>query len=385
MSGGPITILTALNVEYAAMRERLTEVRLHQHRAGTRFEIGRLTGSRCRVALALVGKGNHPAAVLAERAIAEFSPTALLFVGVAGALWPSIALGDVIVATHVYAYHGGTSEDDGLSARPRVWEISHGPDQVARHLARTNDWRRFLPHVDTPMKVHFGPLAAGEIVQNSSISGHARWIRQHYNDALAIEMEAAGVAQAAHLNGSPVVIVRGISDLANGTKMTTDEANWQPRAAVNAAAFAAALSVELDRSAIDHQSISAPPTTRSATMNQANRNIATGNSRVGVQAHTVHGNISINHEPEAPASLAERIAQFKDQIRQARINGQLDDTTYTAVEEDLAVVTESLASGTTRSRETLVIALKRLRGLVGDVADLASKLAIIISLAAGMS
>jgi 8-oxo-dGTP diphosphatase len=59
--------------------------------------------------------------VLAERAIAEFAPAAVLFVGVAGALRPQVALGDVVVATHVYAYHGGTSEDDGIISAVKGW------------------------------------------------------------------------------------------------------------------------------------------------------------------------------------------------------------------------------------------------------------------------
>jgi 8-oxo-dGTP diphosphatase len=42
---------------------------LHQHAQGIRFEVGRLEGGRCRIALGLVGKGNQSAAVLAERAI----------------------------------------------------------------------------------------------------------------------------------------------------------------------------------------------------------------------------------------------------------------------------------------------------------------------------
>ena len=82
-------------------------------------------------------------------------------------------------------------------------------------------------------------------MHNSRISYEAAWIRSHYNDALAIEMEAAGVAQAGHLNGSPVAIVRGISDRADGTKNSTDDGAWQPRAAASAAAFALRLTEEL--------------------------------------------------------------------------------------------------------------------------------------------
>lgn len=168
-----------------------------------------------------------------------------MFVGVAGALWETARLGDVVMATHVYAYHGGTGEDDGLKARPRVWEVAHGIFQLGSHLARVNDWADETPGRGRAPEVRFGAIAAGEIVQNTKISTEARWIRQHCNDALAIEMEAAGVAQAGHLNGAPVAIIRGISDRADGTKSSAADRNWQPRAAANAAAFATRLAVEL--------------------------------------------------------------------------------------------------------------------------------------------
>src|SRR5690606_34695208 len=157
----PVVILTALDLEYQAVRERLADLRLHRHSQGTLFEMGRLGGGRCQLVLAHVGKGNLSAAVLAERAIAEFRPAALLFVGVAGALHAHIALGDVVVATHVYAFHGGTSEDGGFKSRPRVWETSHAADQIAQHLHRTGTWAGDL---NPRPQVHFGPIAAGEVV-----------------------------------------------------------------------------------------------------------------------------------------------------------------------------------------------------------------------------
>jgi adenosylhomocysteine nucleosidase len=380
-----VTILTALDLEYRAVRETLTDLRLRPHPAGTRFEVGRIDDSNCRVALALAGKGNHPAAVLAERAISEFAPAAMLFVGVAGALWPKIDLGDVVVATHVYGYHGGTSENDGLKARPRVWEISHRADQISRHLARTSDWaRRLSPGSPIPM-VRFGPIAAGEIVQDSTVSDHARWIREHYNDALAIEMEAAGVAQAGHLNNSlPVIVVRGISDRADGNKAATDAAQWQPKAAAHAASFAAALAQELIK---DQRHGDAGPgrATRRGAPSAGVTNIATGNARVGVQAGQVIGDIRIAPEPRAPADLAALIADFRQQLGQARRARLLDEGTYQAAQAELNVVTQSLSSRTEQNHSRLMLALKKLRGLIADVADLAAKVAAIITAAKAMS
>jgi adenosylhomocysteine nucleosidase len=382
---GPVVILTALDLEYQAVRATMTDLRLQQHPAGTRFEVGRIGQGACRAALALVGKGNHPAAVLAERAIAEFAPAAVMFVGVAGALRPSIALGDVVVATHVYAYHGGTSEDDGLRARPRVWEISHGPDQIARHLGRAGDWTRKLPPGSAAPQVHFGPIAAGEIVQDSIISGHARWIREHYNDALAIEMEAGGVAQAGHLNNSlPVIVVRGISDRADGTKAASDGVRWQPRAAANAAAFAACLAPQLVLGNQAARSGGTGQMARSGEMGRQTTNIATGNARVGVQAGHVTGGIRIAPQSE-PISLEMELASFRKQLRQACIQGRLDQSTCLAAKAELDAATGSLATKTEQSANTLMVALKKLRGLIADVAELAAHLAVIISAAKGMS
>src|SRR5580704_12013056 len=99
-------------------------------------------------------------------------------------------------------------------------------------------------------------------------------------------MESAGVAQAAHLNQSlPVIVVRGISDRADGTKTATDDLNWQPKAAANAAAFALALARELVTQLPSGPAPATEEKTRSAAVNQGTTtNIATGNARVGFQA-----------------------------------------------------------------------------------------------------
>jgi 8-oxo-dGTP diphosphatase len=383
-NSGLVVILTALNLEYEAVRERLTGVRVHRHPAGTRFEVGRIGGSDCGVALALVGKGNHPAAVLAERAMAEFSPIAVLFVGVAGGLWPNIQLGDVVVASKIYAYHGGTSEDDGLKARPKAWEIPHEADQIAHHVARAGNWRRGLPIGSAPA-VHFGPIAAGEIVQDSAISEQARWIRQHYNDAVAIEMEAAGVAQAGHLNRAlPVVVVRGISDRADGSKAATDGENWQPRAARHAAAFATVLAQELIIDSLSSGSGTAGQD-GSRLMRSTNRNIATGNARVGVQAGHIHGDVNIGLGPDRPTDLTASIADLRHGLKRAHLDGRLDEGTYAAAESELNAATDCLREGSSEGKSGLLVALKRLRGLVADVAELAAQLAAIIAVVKEMS
>ncbi|GLY51209.1 5'-methylthioadenosine/S-adenosylhomocysteine nucleosidase [Lentzea sp. NBRC 102530] len=358
MTENLVVMLTAFNLEYEAVRRKLVDVGVEVHERGTRFEVGKIEGTDCRVALALCGKGNSPAATLVERAVQQFAPVAVMFVGVAGALWGT-PLGDVVVATHVYAYHGGTSEDDGLKARPRVWEISHEIAQLAAHLARGDRWG------DSP-KVHFGAVAAGEVVQNSRISREARWIREHYNDAIAIEMEAAGVAQAGHLSGSPVAIIRGISDRADGSKATEEDRVWQPVAAANAATFAVQLAQHLvaqQKERIVKDRSAAPSVS----------NVAHGS--VGIQGSTVTGStVTMSLGTAAPVPL---VSELRALLAREHASGSLNRPTYEAATAEL-----DLADAAAGSREA-VLPLKRLRGLVADLPELVVKIAALIAAAVG--
>jgi nucleoside phosphorylase len=215
---------------------------VHRHATGTQFAVGRVRGRAGRVALAVAGPGNQPAAVLAERAIAEFRPRALFFSGIAGALHDDLDLGTVVVATKVYGYHSGYEESSGFSARPQAWDSDHELDQIAHAVSRESAWHSGLPAVPA---VRFQPIAAGEVVLNSRETPLAHQLRRHFGDAAAIEQESAGAAKAAHLNRVPFLTVRGISDKADGRKYETDRAGWQSIAARNAAAFTVAVAAGL--------------------------------------------------------------------------------------------------------------------------------------------
>jgi adenosylhomocysteine nucleosidase len=383
MNSDLVVVLTAINVEYQAVLERLTDVRRHSHDRGTFFEVGVVRGTGCRIAVGLTGKGNQPAGVLAERALAEFSPVALLFVGVAGGLWDTTKIGDVVVATHVYAYHGGTSEDDGLKSRPRVWETAHGIGQLAAHVGRTGAWAAHRESTAASPRVHYGAVAAGEVVQNSAISAQARWIRDHYNDALAIEMESAGVAQAGHLHGTPVGVVRGISDRADGTKGSTSDATSQPEAAANAAAFALCLAQELindeGRAAVKNRDDNGH---RGAVYNSSS-------GQVGIQAggNVTGSSVLMGASQPRPeiVDLAAEVASLREAVSREHHRGAVDRETYEAAQAELTIADEAVATGTPEGRSAFVLALKRLRGLIADVAELAAKIAVVITAAGKLS
>lgn len=240
MGSNRIVVLTALPLEAAAVRAHLPSPMRHDLPTGTIVEEAALPGTGYNVCLVCTGPGNGQAAVVAERVISWADPVAVLFVGVAGALKGYLALGDVVAATRVLGYQGGKVTAVGFRTRPEAWEGAHRLLQVAQYVEASALWVKFLPDGDAHAapSVHFNPIASGDIVKDTNDSPLAVLLDSTYNDAVAIEMEAAGVARAAQHSAVELLVIRGISDRSDGTKASSDDSGWQKRAALHAAAFA---------------------------------------------------------------------------------------------------------------------------------------------------
>ncbi|MGC5344839.1 hypothetical protein [Streptomyces sp. DT171] len=235
---GKIVVFTALPLEYRAMRARVRGPERIDHESGTIFERGRIPGTNWEVYLARVGQGNQGAAILTERAIQMIRPDAVFFTGIAGSMKHDVALGDVIVATRVFAYHGGKQEET-FKTRPETWPASHRLEQAAHFAVLDPHWAQALLPADreTP-EVHFKPIAAGEVVVNAQTSMLQDLLDVHYNGVAAIETEGGGFAGAASMADQvPALVIRGISDRADGSKQSTDSGGFQLIAADNAAAL----------------------------------------------------------------------------------------------------------------------------------------------------
>ncbi|MFJ9832843.1 nucleosidase [Streptomyces sp. NPDC101169] len=227
-----VVVLTALPVEYAAVRAHLQDPEELVHPDGTRVERGRLAGTPWTLALAELGEGAMNAAALTLRVVGWLRPQAVLFVGVAGGLKDDVKLGDVVVATKVYAVQGGKVTADGFEARPEVWHGSHRLVQAARSALRDLEG----------VRGHHKPIACGDVLLADQASPFAEFIRRHYGDALAIDMEGSGAAHAAHLSGQlDALVIRGISDRADAGKAEDDRGGSQERAAAQAARAAVAV------------------------------------------------------------------------------------------------------------------------------------------------
>jgi nucleoside phosphorylase len=239
-------ILTALPVEYLAVRAHLTDLQEETHPQGTIYEQGVFVanGQHWEVGIAEVGAGNAGAAIEAERAIAYFKPEILLFVGIAGGI-KDVAISDVVAATDVYGYEAGKAGDgQQFLIRPRVGKSAYAMIQRARVEARKGNWLQHLPGcLLSQPRVFVAPIAAGEKIITSHDLELLQFLQTNYNDALAVEMEGFGFLSAAFAYPDiKSLVIRGISNLiqdknANDSESGTEK-ELQKRASQNASAFA---------------------------------------------------------------------------------------------------------------------------------------------------
>lgn len=247
---GRALILTALSVEYQAVRTHLSGIHEETIR-GTVYKRGTFTAGQWSwdVLVAEIGPGNANAAAEAQKAIIYFDPEVMLFIGIAGGV-KDVDIGDVVVATRIYGYESGKVSQEGFLARPDVGMSNYRLVQRARSEAGKQGWLKRIrgryPSTEKAPRVFVGPIAAGERVLSTTKSELYAFLRSHYNDTFAVEMEGRGFLQAAYIS-EPVqaLVIRGISDKLDGKSEGNEEAR-QLIASRNAAAFAFELLAQLD-------------------------------------------------------------------------------------------------------------------------------------------
>jgi len=246
-------ILTTVRHESLAVKAHLANPELLIREKGGLYEYGRFPepAGEWLVVHAITPQGNSAAGLVASEAHQEFGDFhALMFVGVAGSLKEDIPIGSVVVGDFVYNGHSAKVEDTETLGRPHGLDPSLGLLTAAQLLIYTEEWTALIrdpygtklpkeseyPCKFPPAAVIKGIVSGEEVVAGGKSLRYV-WLRSHFNDCGAVEMEGWGVMNAARRHNTPVIIVRGISDMCAGKNHAKDELH-QPVAAAHAAAFA---------------------------------------------------------------------------------------------------------------------------------------------------
>ena len=207
-----IGIIAAMPEELKLLVEHLEMAEKHQ-RLGHVYYTGRIKHHE--VVLVESGIGKVMSAMSVAVLVNDFKITAVINTGSAGAVASGLEIGDVVVADRL-VYHDvdvtAFGYDYGQMARqPLYYEAS-------RYLVE--EMKAVLEKTQQTSRV--GLIATGD----SFIAGQDKidQIKAHFPDVLAVEMEGAAIAQAAHSLGLPFMVIRAMSDTAShDADITFDE------------------------------------------------------------------------------------------------------------------------------------------------------------------
>lgn len=202
-----IGIIGAMEVEVAILKEKMEDVRIIK-KASMDFYEGILAGKKVVVVRSGIGKVN--AGICAQILADVFSVDAIINTGIAGSLNKNINIGDIVLSTDVVQHD---MDATGFGYRkgqiPQMPVFFFNADDNLRRLAA-----EVCREVNPDIQVFEGRIASGDQfvcdqdVKNQIVSEFS---------AYATEMEGAAIGQAAYLNEIPFLVVRAISDKADGS------------------------------------------------------------------------------------------------------------------------------------------------------------------------
>lgn len=202
-----VGIIGAMEEEVEGIRKML-DWPCDMERSGLRFTSGSLEGMEVVVVHSGVGKVN--AAMCAQCLIDSFPITQIINTGVAGSLDARLDIGDIVVSTDVL-HHDMDVTGCGceIGQIPRMDTLSFPGDPDMAEVAEKS-CRLANPDI----AVYRGRILSGD--QFISSDAQKRRIKDMFG-GLCAEMEGAAIAQVAYLNEVPFLIIRAISDKADGS------------------------------------------------------------------------------------------------------------------------------------------------------------------------
>ena len=176
--------------------------------SGMEFYEGTLAGKKAVVVKCGVGKVN--AAACAQTAIMMFGATHVINTGVAGSLDASIDIGDLVISTDV-VHHDMDATPIGFAPGevPDMGKVAFEADEGMRALVR-----KAAAEAGLEIGVFDGRVASGD--QFVAAEETKERIVSTFG-ARCCEMEGAPIGHVCYLNNVPFVVVRAISDKADGS------------------------------------------------------------------------------------------------------------------------------------------------------------------------
>ncbi len=197
-----IAIIGAMEEEVTLLRNLMTNTTT-KNIAHVEFTQGTLNNKD--VVLLKSGIGKVNVAITTTLLFEYYNVSAVINTGSAGGLYEAANVGDIVISSGV-CYHdvdvtGFGYQMGQVPGLPSVYEPSQDLVTLCQDVLQDKGY----PHLT-------GIIATGDSFMNRP--DQIESVKQHFNDVIALEMEAAAVAQVCYQYNKPFVILRGLSDIA---------------------------------------------------------------------------------------------------------------------------------------------------------------------------
>lgn len=201
-----IGIIGAMDEEIKLLKENI-EIKEAVVKATITFYVGLFEGKEVVICKSGVGKVN--AAITTQLLVDQFSVSHIIFTGVAGAVDPQLDIGDIVISTSAIQH-----DIDASALGFKVGEVpmfDYPSDFPASELLIKLAEKAANSLQD--IKVRKGRVLSGDqfIASYEKVKELGKLF-----DGKCVEMEGASVAHVAMLNSVPFVVIRSMSDKANG-------------------------------------------------------------------------------------------------------------------------------------------------------------------------
>ena len=223
-----------MEVEVATLKSNMT-VKNTVKKASMEFYEGTIGNTEVVVVRSGIGKVN--AGICVQILIDLFNVTHVINTGIAGSLNADINIGDIVLSTDA-CYHDVDVTVFGYKKGeiPQIGAATFEADKELREKAKASI-KKAAPDIG----VFEGRVCSGDQFISSAEIKDAI-IKEH--GGLCTEMEGAAIAQASYLNNTPFLIIRAISDKADGGA-EVDYPTFEAKAAKDCAAIVMEIIAEL--------------------------------------------------------------------------------------------------------------------------------------------
>lgn len=199
-----VGILVAMEEEMKTLIESLESYKTHKI-ANQKFYNGLIEGREVCIVQSGIGKVN--ATIASTLLINNFAADLIINTGSAGAIKEGINIGDLVLSNEL-SYHDADNRAFGYryGQIPQMPEFYEGDRDLIRKVS--------IAARNLNLEVHKGLIVTGDSFVSSDEKIKA--IKEQFPDALVTEMEGAAVAQTCYQYSVPSLVIRAVSDTADG-------------------------------------------------------------------------------------------------------------------------------------------------------------------------